>query len=163
MSGARAAAGLVRRLRLKPHPEGGFYRETYRAAGRVRGRSLSTAILFLLPRGCVSRLHRINSDEMWHFYAGGPLIVVELDAGTGGARRTRLGPGRFQHVVKAGTWFGARLAPGAPFALVGCTVAPGFDFRDFELGRRDELMRRFPRGRRAIAELCGAAADFVVE
>jgi hypothetical protein len=76
---------LVRLRRLKAHPEGGFYRETYRSQGRIPGRkfpggrSFSTAILFLLPKGCVSRLHRIKSDELWHFYSGGPLIVVELD------------------------------------------------------------------------------------
>ncbi|MCX5795864.1 MAG: cupin domain-containing protein [Elusimicrobia bacterium] len=145
---------MVRRLRLEPHPEGGFYRETYRAAGRLPdGRCFSTAILFLLPKGCVSRLHRIKSDELWHFHSGGPLIVVELDPRTGRTRSTTLGPGKVQHVVKAGTWFGARLGPGADYALAGCTVAPGFEFRDFELGRRDVLLRRFPRSRRAIERL----------
>jgi len=111
--------------------------------------------LFLLPKGCVSRLHRIKSDELWHFYSGGPLIVVEFDAKSGRTRSTRLGPGRVQHVVKAGVWFGARLGPGADYALVGCTVAPGFDFRDFEMGRKDELLRRFPKSRKAIDGLLG--------
>ena len=148
------APRLARLLRLTPHPEGGFFRETYRAAGRLAdGRCYSTAILFLLPKGCVSRLHRIKSDELWHFYSGGTLIVVELDAKSGRTRSTRLGPGRAQHVVKAGTWFGARLGPGADYALVGCTVAPGFEFRDLELGRRGEILRRFPRSRKAISGL----------
>ena len=147
---------------LKPHPEGGFFRETYRAAGRIPGkkfpggRSFSTAILFLLSKGCVSRLHRIKSDELWHFYAGGPLMVVELDPKTGRTRSTRLGPGKVQHVVKAGDWFGARLGAGADYALVGCTVAPGFEFRDFEMGRREELLRKFPRSRRVIERLMPA-------
>jgi len=159
MSGPRAAQRLVRLLRLKPHPEGGFYRETYRAAGRIPGRrspggrSFCTAILFLLLRGGVSRLHRIKSDELWHFHAGGPLLVVELDPKTGRARRTELGGRRVQHVVKAGTWFGAALAPGAGYALVGCTVAPGFEFRDLELGDRTRLLRRYPKARKLIAHL----------
>jgi len=109
--------------------------------------------LFLLPKGCISRLHRIKSDEFWHFYSGGPLVVVELDPKSGRTRSTTLGPGKVQYVVKAGMWFGARLGPGVEFALVGCTVAPGFEFRDFELGRREELLRRFPRGRAVIESL----------
>ncbi|MBI5241018.1 MAG: cupin domain-containing protein [Elusimicrobia bacterium] len=149
-----AAKQLIRALRLRPHPEGGFFRETYRAARSRDGRSASTAILFLLPRGCVSRLHRIKSDELWHFYSGGPLVVVELTKS--GVRRTRLGAGRFQHVVGAGTWFGAELARGADCALVGCTVAPGFEFRDLEMGRRDDLLRMFPRSRRVIGRLIPA-------
>ncbi len=154
-----SAKRLIRLLRLKPHPEGGFFRETYRAAGRIPGRkfpggrSYSTAILFLLPKGRVSRLHRIKSDELWHFYSGGPLIVVELDPASGRAHRTALGGRRFQYVVKAGTWFGACLGPGADYALVGCTVAPGFEFMDFEMGRREGLLRRFPKSRGMIERL----------
>jgi hypothetical protein len=146
-----AARRLIRLLRLKPHPEGGFFRETYRAARGRGGRCASTAILFLLPRGSVSRLHRIQSDEVWHFYSGGPLFVVEL--GKGGVRRTKLGAGRFQHVVRAGTWFGAELARGSEYALVGCTVAPGFEFRDFELGERAGLLESFPRCRAVVERL----------
>jgi len=154
-----AAQRLIARLRLKPHPEGGFYRETYRCARRIPGRrfpggrSFSTAILFLLPRGGLSRLHRIRSDEVWHLYSGGPLAVAEIDPVSGRARRTKLWAGRVQHAVQAGTWFGAYLEPGVDFALVGCTVAPGFDFRDFELGGRDRLLRRFPSARPLISRL----------
>lgn len=159
MSGSGAARRLVRLLRLQPHREGGFFRETYRCAERFPGRafpggrSISTAILFLLPAGAVSRLHRIRSDEVWHFHAGGPLTVVELDPVSGRTRRTTLGTGRCQHVVRAGTWFGAELAPGTEYALVGCTVAPGFDYRDFELADREALLRAFPRRRAAIERL----------
>jgi len=158
------APDLVRLLRLKAHPEGGFYRETYRCEGRFPGsrfpggRSYSTAILFLLTRGCVSRLHRIKSDELWHLYSGGPLIVVELDPKRGRVRNVKLGPRKFQHVVKAGTWFGAMLESGADYALAGCTVAPGFEFRDFELGCRKKLMRRFPRSRGIIERFCPPTA-----
>jgi predicted cupin superfamily sugar epimerase len=166
MSDARARA-LVRQLRLRPHPEGGFYRETYRAPLLIPRRALprryggaraaATSILFLLPRGAVSRLHRIASDEAWHFHLGGPLLIVEIGPG-GRPRRTLLGPDparghRLQHVVPAGTWFGARPAPGTAFTLVGCAVAPGFDFADFEMGDRAELLRRFSAARGEVLRL----------
>ena len=159
MSEAGPARRLIKLLRLKPHPEGGFYRETYRAAGRFPGKSFpggrnySTAILFLLPRGEVSRLHRIKSDEVFHLYAGGPLFVEELDPASGRTRRIKLDSGKVQHVVKAGTWFGASLAPSADFALAGCTVAPGFDFADFELGGKAALLRKYPAARKLIERL----------
>ncbi|MBI5202737.1 MAG: cupin domain-containing protein [Elusimicrobia bacterium] len=147
------AEELVRRLDLAPHPEGGFYRETYRAKESVetaRGaRPASTAILYLLPRGQVSRLHRIKSDELWHFHLGSPLKVVEL--AVSGARESVVGPDSPQHAVGAGTWFGAE--PLGEFALVGCTVAPGFDFADFELGERAALVKAFPAAAAAIARL----------
>jgi predicted cupin superfamily sugar epimerase len=146
---------LIERLQLTPHPEGGYFRETYRAAESVGGsalprrfngeRSISTAIYFLLEAGQCSHLHRIKSDEVWHFYAGDPLDVVEIDA-AGDLRTTRLGAGGvYQHVVPAGVWFGAAPAEGGRFALVGCTVAPGFDFADFELADRTALLREYPR------------------
>ena len=146
---------LIERLQLTPHPEGGYFRETYRASESIGAsalprrfsgeRSISTAIYFLLEAGQCSHLHRIRSDEVWHFYAGDPLDVVEID-GAGGLRTTRLGAGRvYQHVVPAGVWFGAAPAEGGRFALVGCTVAPGFDFADFELAERAALLREYPR------------------
>ena len=148
------AADLVQRLGLQPHPEGGWFRETYRASETLTAlprrfdgaRSVSTAIYFLLEVGQCSHLHRIRSDEVWHFYAGDPLIVVEIDP-EGGLRTTRLGGGEgavYQHVVPAGAWFGATLAEGGRFTLVGCTVAPGFDFADFELADRAALLAEYP-------------------
>ena len=103
---------------------------------------------FLLRRGETSRLHRLKSDEVWHFYGGGPLTVAEI-APDGTTRETVLGPdldaGQTpQHVVPAGSWFGAFPAAGTDFSFVGCTVAPGFDFSDFEMAARDELTQRFP-------------------
>jgi len=108
-----------------------------------------TAVYFLLQGDDFSALHRIRSDEIWHFYRGSSLTVCSIDA-SGGLTRSRLGldieggetP---QLVVRAGCWFGAHLETTATFALVGCTVAPGFDFRDFELGRRNELLAEFPQ------------------
>lgn len=151
------AEGLIRLHKLAPHPEGGFFRETYRAAKSAatpRGRrSWSTAVLFLLKEGDVSRLHRLKSDEVWHFYAGGPLRVSSINP-DGAVTSALLGPGgKFQHVVPAGSWFGAAAEPGAGWSLVGCTVAPGFDFRDFELGSRRELLKRFPGAAKIIRKL----------
>lgn len=143
------AQTLIDTLGLTPHPEGGAFAETYRAPYTLRAdagtppmagpRAASTAIYFMLQKGEVSRLHRIASDEVWHFYAGHGLRVFVLDEA--GPRTLALGLNlaageRPQAVVPAGAWFGAMLAPDAPdggYALVGCTVAPGFDFADFEL------------------------------
>jgi predicted cupin superfamily sugar epimerase len=156
MSGS--VAELVARLGLQPHPEGGYFRETYRAAENIAAaalprrfggaRSFSTAIHFLLETGQCSRLHRIQADEVWHFYTGDPLLVVEIDP-AGHLKTTRLGgdPAEgavYQHVVPAGAWFGAVVAEGGRFALVGCTVAPGFDFADFELADRTTLLAEYP-------------------
>ncbi|MBI3548258.1 MAG: cupin domain-containing protein [Elusimicrobia bacterium] len=161
------AREIVSRLKLKPHPEGGFYRETYRAKGVIPKAALgagfggerahSTAIYCLFPKGAVSRFHRIRSDELWHFYIGGPLTIVELRR-SGPPKKTVLGPDlkagqRPQHAVPAGVWFGAYPNDGTPYCLAGCTVAPGFDFSEFELGSRRELLRVFPRARREVLRL----------
>jgi predicted cupin superfamily sugar epimerase len=144
---------LIERLALEPHPEGGFYRQTYKAPGTsANGRAHSTAIYFLLPAGHASRLHRIKSDEVWHFYDGDPLCIVELTP-DGALQTTRLHREMPQHVVPAGRWFGALPEPGSEFALVGCTVAPGFDFADFELARRGDLVARYPQHRAVIETL----------
>jgi predicted cupin superfamily sugar epimerase len=136
---------LIAELNLAPHPEGGYFRETYRAQALLPGsaRSVCTAILYLLGAGQRSTLHSIDADEVWHFYRGDPLEVVELVPGAP-ARVTRLSPTHPQHVVPAGTWFGARPAPGSAWSLVGCTVSPGFEFSGFELGTREALLRAFP-------------------
>ena len=155
------ARELAARLGLAPHPEGGFYRETYRASTTVetpRGpRAASTAIYFLVPRGTFSALHRIESDEVWHHYAGGALRVVCI-AEDGTRDDLVLGPdldaGQSpQGVVKAGVWFGATIEGEGEWALVGCTVAPGFDFADFELAERASLLARFPRHGDVISAL----------
>lgn len=152
---------LVRELGLRPHPEGGYYRETHRSAQvDASGRAASTLIYFLLPQGHVSRLHRIDADEGWHLYLGGPLEIYELDEREPLAppRITTLGTRlvrgeRPQHVVPAGRWFGAEPAPGAAYALVGCTVAPAFEFTRFELADRTRLSALFPDARALIKRL----------
>jgi predicted cupin superfamily sugar epimerase len=135
---------------------GGFFAESFRSDINVdldqgtKKRTASTAIYFLVTPGNVSRLHRIQSDEVWHFYLGGPLTVIELDAGESkGYRATVLGQdvvaGQLQqYVVKRGTWFGCYPADGTEFSFVGCTVAPGFEFQDFELASRAALLAAFP-------------------
>ena len=145
---------LIAEYRLAPHPEGGWYRETWRAAQCLPGtqRSVGTAIFFLLPSGARSRLHRIDADEVWHFYRGDPLVVVELQPGAP-AKQTVVSAQHPQHVVPAGTWFGAMPAPGSAFSLVGCTVAPAFEFSAFELGSRDALLTAFPHARDLVLEL----------
>jgi predicted cupin superfamily sugar epimerase len=158
---------LVQSLDLKPHPEGGYYKETYRSPGAIPRealpehfpgeRSHATAIYFLVPAQGRSLLHRIKSDEVWHFYKGRPLTIVELTE-AGGVETTRLGTaferGEVpQHVVKAGRWFGAFNDDPEGYAFVGCTVSPGFDFEDFELARRDELLARWPAARPLIEKL----------
>jgi predicted cupin superfamily sugar epimerase len=166
-----SAQAYIEALQLSPHPEGGFYKETYRSECTVQPqpatslnssqlapvRSASTGIYFLLERGNFSAFHRIASDEMWHFYAGDALEVLEL-LETGELVTTHLGPDlaqgeTFQHVVKANTWFASRVAPGGAYALVGCTVAPGFDFSDFQLADRVHLSSQFPKHTEVIAVL----------
>lgn len=148
----------IEKLDLQEHPEGGFFAETYRSSVQVatpRGeRSASTAIYYLLTPDSVSRLHRIQSDECWHFYAGGPLTVVELVATKEPARITRIGiePGCVpQHIVSAGTWFGS--FTDSDYSLVGCTVAPGFDFNDFEFASQAKLLQEFPLAKDFILKL----------
>ncbi|MDD5030866.1 MAG: cupin domain-containing protein [Rhodoferax sp.] len=152
------ASSYIQALQMHAHPEGGFYRETYRSghlidvtqpvAGVVVQRNISTAIYYLLEKDNFSAFHKIQSDEMWHFYAGQALEVLELKE-TGELRCTRLGPDVlmgevFQHVVPAHTWFASRVAAGGAFSLVGCTVAPGFDFADFCLADPGQLLAQFP-------------------
>jgi predicted cupin superfamily sugar epimerase len=157
---------LVSALALQPHPEGGHYKETYRdpfvipadALPHHAGpRNASTAILFLLSAGSLSAFHRIASDELWHFHLGDPLVVHVLHQD---GRREDLHIGadvlagqRLQAVVPRGAVFGARVADGGGFSLVGCTVAPGFDFADLVIPPRAELLAEFPRHAELVTAL----------
>lgn len=130
---------LIARYNMQPHPEGGYFVETFRSSVQVQTpygeRSASTAIYFLVSPGESSNLHRIKSEEVWHFYAGGPISIVELVDDTQSFKITKLGPDIerghvMQHVVPANVWFGAYVdSEDASFSFVGCTVAPGFDFQ----------------------------------
>ncbi len=151
-----AADRLIHALGLRPHPEGGYFRETYRSSERVRCgdgrvRSASTAIYYLLRGSDYSAWHRIRSDELWHFHAGTPLDVHVLTA-DGKLVTHRLGNpldhphAVFQATVPANHWFAAERVPAGPedFCLLGCTVAPGFEFSEFELAQASDLAATFP-------------------
>ena len=165
---ATRAAELIERLGLQPHPERGFFVETYRAAATVTApangarRAAGTAIYFLVTREQpTTYLHRLLSDELFHLYEGGPLEVLLLREPAGGAHGgdvARLGLDlaageRPQLAIAAGTWFAVELAAGASHCLFGCTVAPGFDFADFELAQGPELAARFPAHAARIARM----------
>jgi uncharacterized protein len=152
------AAHYIKTLSLLTHPEGGYYKETYRSKKSIElkefgsKRNYSTAIYFLLEKDNFSALHRIKSDELWHFYAGDNLEIIEIDT-QGELKITELGKDNFQYCVPAGNWFGSRVKQGGKFSLVGCTVAPGFDFTDFEMADRKKLSAAFPRHIKIIEEM----------
>lgn len=161
------AIELAHLLDLAPHPEGGYFRETYRSEetlargalpGRFAGdRVFGTSIYFLLTEGTFSALHTIESDELWHHYDGGALRIVTLDEH--GAREDFVlgkdyarGERPFAWVPR-GRVFGSHVEPGVPHALVGCTVAPGFDFADFRMPSRHELLARYPEHEAVVTRL----------
>ncbi len=163
----RYAKYWIEKLRLEPHPEGGYFRQTYKAdlvlareslpEGFSGARAASTAIYFLLEGDDFSAFHRLRSDEVWHFYVGDALVVHVIDEH---GRYSEIAMGRdpeagevLQAVVKARCWFASRVRNSRRFALVGCTVAPGFEFEDFELAKREELVRDYPRHRGVIERL----------
>lgn len=155
---------LISRLALLPHPEGGHFRETYRSRERVTRasddatRSAATAIYYLLRGGERSTWHRIRSDEMWHFYDGAPLHVYVLQP-QAGLTLLRLGnpsahpDAQFQALVPAGVWFAAQCAAPDGHSLVGCTVAPGFEFEEFEIARAELLLEQWPGHEELIRRL----------
>ena len=153
------AAEYIQTLRLKPHPEGGYYRQNYKSLEQISKNALpsrfttdlsfSTAIYYLLESKDFGAFHKIKSDEIWHFYAGSPLILYCIDM-LGNAHELELGPDilngqQLQIIIKAGHWFAARVKAPDSFTLCGCTVAPGFEFHDFSLANREELLKAFPQ------------------
>lgn len=164
--GAEKAVDWIRSLKLSPHTEGGYYRETYRSERRIpagaprlpgRARSLATSIYYLLRRDQFSPFHRLRSDEIWHFLDGSP-VIIRMIAGNGKYSSTILGANvargeRPEAVIGAGTWFAAELADKTSFALVACMVIPGFEFEDYYEAARAGLAAACPRHRRLIARL----------
>ena len=159
---------LVRILGLAPLPEeGGLFRETYRSrhvidqqslpAGYTGARSVATAIYYLIAPGGFSSLHRLRGEEMFHFYLGDPVEMLQLGPeGIGEVivLGTDLAAGmRSQVLVPGGTWQGSKLRSGGRFALLGATMSPGFDFEDFELGQRRRLVAEYPSFEKEILEL----------
>ena len=152
---------IIKSLKLLPHPEGGYYREMYRAEQKInlddgKIRNVCTAIYYLLENEDKSRFHRIASDELWFFHQGNPLEILSIQNGQ--LIKTVLG-NNFENgevpqtVIPAYTWFASRIKNSKGYALVSCTVAPGFDFADFELADRVELINEFPELTKYINEL----------
>lgn len=167
-----SAKYLIERLGLVPHPEeGGFFVETWRSERQVAAealggvyagpRSVGTAIYYLLTPDTCSALHRLKSDEVFHFYLGDPVEMLHLHPDGSHARvvlGTDLDAGMApQVVVPAGVWQGARLVDGGTVALLGCTVAPGFDYADYDHGRRADLLQGWPAARAMIERLTNEA------
>jgi uncharacterized protein len=154
----KRALELIEKLELLPHPEGGFYKETYRSPHEIDGteRQLMTSIYFLLTGNNCSRFHRITSDEAWYFHEGNTLLVHTLD--DNGHCVTHLGldieaGDQPFYLVKGGTIFGSSVLNNEGYALVSCAVAPGFDFNDFELFDREYLLESFPNHKEIVEKL----------
>jgi predicted cupin superfamily sugar epimerase len=156
-----AAAELIDRLALIPHPEGGFYREVYRAPttfvylSEQKERRTATSIYYLLRSQDRSAFHRLTSDEVWYFHAGSPLTLYLLHESTG-LSSVQLGVETAQQaqiIIPAGVWFGARVTVPDSFCLVSCMVTPGFDFADFEMADRAALVEQFPEHQGLIEQL----------
>jgi predicted cupin superfamily sugar epimerase len=162
---------IIRLLQLQPLPhEGGWYRETYRASLQLRAdalaprysaaRSAGTAIYYLLTPDAFSALHRLPTDEVFHFYLGDPVEMLQLGpTPKDGGRIVTLGSDiltgqQVQTVVPTGVWQGSTLRAGGAFALMGTTMAPGFDFADYEAANRDALIAAFPDFAERINRLC---------
>lgn len=147
-----SATNIIQQLQLKPHPEGGYYAETYRSAqiitnNKQENRNISTAIYYLLEDKNKSHFHRIQSDELWFFHQGEALEILLLQNKM--LKTITVGnsieDGEIPQVtIAANTWFAVKIKNETGFSLVSCTVAPGFDFLDFELAKRDELVEQFP-------------------
>ena len=149
----------IEHLDLQPHPEGGYFKETYRCQEKLTAKNLperfkfdhcfSTAIYYLLDAPNFSAFHRIKQDELWHYYFGNSSLTIHIISKTGEYHKSNLGnqpeDGQsFQLQVKAGDWFAASVDEIEGFALVGCTVAPGFEFNDFELASKNQLLNQYP-------------------
>lgn len=162
----KSASYWIEQLKLTAHPEGGFFRETYRSEETIQGvalperfgnaRNFSTSIFFLLRSQDHSKFHKIKSDELWHFHAGTSLTIFVLT--NSGLTIHRLGPDpdegdSLQVVIPANCWFGAKVIQPDSYTLAGCTVSPGFDFSDFQLADRDQLLKSYPDQKPIIEQL----------
>lgn len=154
----------IQKLQLSKHPEGGYYREIYRSGEIISidvpknnlKRNVSTSIYFLLEGSQISKFHRLKFDELWHFYDGGSVKVYIINEK---GKLTEIILGRkteegevFQTVIKKNNWFAAEVVNKRSFALIGCTVSPGFDFSDFELANKGDLTECFPRHKSLITK-----------
>jgi predicted cupin superfamily sugar epimerase len=153
---------IIKKLKLSKHIEGGYYKRTYQSSLTTDcpngARSINTAIYYLLESHDFSCWHRLKSDEIWHYYAGSDLVIHQID-GKDNLFSTFLGnllrstDAKPQCIIPAGNWFSAEVLSPESFTLVGCTVAPGFDFGDFEIGERKNLLKRYPQYETIILKL----------
>ena len=169
-----AASYWIKKLRLSEHPEGGFYKETYRAritvdlqgerrkkqrVNQSKPRSISSTIYYLLKGNQVSVFHRLKwAEEMWHFYTGASMTIYMIQEKTGKLSELKLGDNSengemFQILVKRGSWFGAMINDPSSYSLVGCTVCPAFTFKDFEIANRKTLISTYPEHKAIIEKL----------
>jgi predicted cupin superfamily sugar epimerase len=159
------ASAYIKQLQLIKHPEGGYFREVYRSAEIIlpehlpkrynSSRNFSTSIYFLLEENQFSAFHFLQSDELWHFYDGSSVLLYIIDQ-KGKISVQKLGrekDSNFQITIKKRNWFAAEVENKKSFSLFGCTVSPGFDFDDFKLGKRIELIRKFPKHKNIIGRL----------
>jgi len=158
---------LIEKFKMEKHPEGGYFKEVYRSEEHIKksalnerfggDRAYSTAIYFLLIGEDISKFHRIKSDEIWHFYEGSGLIVHVIDK-IGNYTQLLIGDNPkdgydYMITVKQGDWFAAEVIDKQSFAFVGCTVAPGFDFEDFQLAEKGVLLELYPDCKEIIEKL----------
>jgi hypothetical protein len=159
------AEEIISHLQLREHPEGGYFTELYRSSGIIDtgddtfpdGRNYCTSIYYLLESDDISHFHKIQSDEIWHHYVGSSLTIHLLTKG-GDYRTLKVGKDlrsgqKHQVVVPSDTWFGVTVDDPDSFALCGCTVSPGFDFEDFEMAERQNLLGRYPEHEAIIRKL----------
>jgi predicted cupin superfamily sugar epimerase len=156
------ATYYIQLLNLLPHPEGGYYKETFRSEQQVNRfgmpavKQACTSIYYLLEHADFSGFHRIASDEIWYFHKGAPLIihVIQNDGSLISHELSDKSTGIFSVVVQAGLWFAAELKTTEGFALVSCAVAPGFDFSEFEMAKREALVSQYPKHEALLARMC---------
>jgi predicted cupin superfamily sugar epimerase len=159
------AKQYIKKLNLKKHPEGGYYKEVYRSGELILGehlpnrfktsRNFSTSIYFLLVGKQFSAFHLLQSDELWHFYDGNDMIIHIINQ-KGKLSKRKIGRGedcKFQITIEKNNWFAAEIKNKKSFALVGCTVSPGFEYNDFVIGKREELVNQFPKHKKLIEKL----------
>ncbi len=157
---------IIKELDLKSHPEGGYFKETYRSKGEINSqclpmdydgkRNYSTCIYFLLTSDTFSAFHKIRQDEIWHFYDGSP-VELHIISEEGNHSKHSIGSDFLngevpQLIVSSDHWFAAKVIDENSYSLVGCTVSPGFDFSDFVLPKKEELIDKFPQHKEIIAE-----------
>ena len=163
----KSAASWIRKLDLKPHPEGGYYSELYRSKLEVTRVSSTlagnynafTSIYYLLEGNDFSSFHRLSSDEIWYFHKGVPLLIHMIDE-NGNYSSQELSDeltGTLSYMVSAGVWFASEIPSANGFSLVSCAVAPGFEFSEFEMAEKDVLLKKYPEHSGILSRLCREA------